>query len=241
MVDWDDLDVADYDLAVADVGGGLRELTIPASLPDGSYRAVFRVLAGVAPATTDVILNYQSNHDFDWRNGTVISAGGDAEWYYATQTDVEDAISAAGLAIASNMENADTSPVVARIQRAGDYADALMNGRLSAFGYAVSSGGIDISASGDAEILKQISVGIVIAQLCRWRILQVPDFAGNPQATISKIADNHWKDADAMLDRIMTGNIALSAERISAGAEDNSMALDISGRPVYPGAYGLLP
>lgn len=167
--------------------------------------------------------------DFPITNGSLLESS--SGWYYADQTAVEDALSAAGLSIISNMENDSTDTNTSRTQRAGLIADARMNKRLGRIGFTIP---FDLSDDDDALILQQISVAFVITLLCRWRVLQLIDAAGQPRSVIDKMADGQEKWAEAQLDDIAWGRIDLTATRSVTGPQDNAAALDIRGLPMYP-------
>ena len=144
--------------------------------------------------------------------------------------------------IASNMENTDTLTNTARLLRAGENADAAMDGRLRAMGYTTP---VSLADAADANILQQISVSLVVAQLCRWRLLQTQDAVGNAIAVITKLGDNNLNWAHNQLLDINQGVTQLAATRVKTGPQGNEGALDTRGLPVYPqlppGWGGLFP
>ncbi len=153
-----------------------------------------------------------------------------ATWYYAAQTAVDDAISAAGLRIMSNMENTDLLANTARILRAGLNCDAAMDARFRSWGFATP---LSLSDATDASILEQISVALVIAQLCRWRVLQVTTEMGS-YSTISKMSSNFADWADNQITEIGLGRIKLRAARKGFAPADNAGAVTVTGLPLYP-------
>lgn len=150
-------------------------------------------------------------------------------WYYANQQDVTDAISAAGLQIASNMENQDTSTNTARIARAGAFADGIMNGRFRSLNFTIP---LPLTDASDVQILKQISVAIVLVQLSRWRIITISDPTGvtNGRSVLTQFADKNQKYANDMMQDIAQGIILLTAPRTTnaSGSSDECV-------PIIPG------
>jgi hypothetical protein len=152
-------------------------------------------------------------------------------WYYATKSDVEDAISVTGLTIASNMENTSTLANDDRIIRAGTFADAWMDGRLKVMGFTTP---VSLSNANDVEILRQVSVYLVLLQLGRWRVVQTIDPAGNAYSTLKKLGEEWYKAAEDILCRIDNGNILLSATRSMTMPQSNATSLDSTGVPINP-------
>lgn len=214
-----------------------------ASVTDGTYVTLWLdspiydgadvLLASTSSNLKDAANNFLADFsNFSLTNNSIQSPSTAAEWYYAAQSDLTDAMSSAGVQMASNMENTSTATNVARINRSGVFADAYMDSRLAVMGFTVP---IDLTANTrDAVILKQISVALVMIQLCRWRLLTVVGFDGNPATTLEKFSGNWFKYANDMLEDISNGRLAMTATRSIAGPLDNADALTINGLPMYP-------
>lgn len=75
FVAWSDAAVADYDIALASVGGDLYAGDFPSGIPAGTHvRVNYYQRAGATPAITDLLL---SSKEFGW-TGSTLSVGGGA-------------------------------------------------------------------------------------------------------------------------------------------------------------------
>lgn len=207
METWADANIANYDVALADVGGDQYTADMPSSLPTGyNYRAYYYERAGGTPAITDLLLH--RSPAFHW-NGVVSTAAspGTAEWYYANQDDLEDAMGALNLTIASNQENTDTDTDTSRVQRAGELCDATIDARLYQFGYTTPLANMDDAT---VQLMKGISVNLVAYKLNVWRAVQSGDKRSH--RALDLLMGDWMREARAQITRIGIGLEHISAD-----------------------------
>lgn len=161
-------------------------------------------------------------------NITMTDAAGTVSWEYANEDDVIDAIATNNLIIATQLDNGDESIDTDRLLRAGTWADSYINSRLGKMFTTPLS-----NLSDDAtQLLKTISVNLVIWQLSSWKILQYAD----NRVSAKKLYDSFKEQSDNDMQDILGGIVLFSATTLSVAdaPEGNKDAIDISGQRMYP-------
>lgn len=160
-----------------------------------------------------------------------------ASWLYANQDDVEDAIGTYNLKVQSNQEDDADQANVARIQKAGNWADAYMHKYLNGVYVTPLT---NLSAE-DRIILQEISVDLVIWKLSRWRTFQLPPVEDGDDRELKKAEDffvTVKTKAEDQLSDLVAGIITLNSnvgrQSVVTAPATNADALDISGQRMYP-------
>lgn len=207
--DWQDANLATYDVATDYLGGGRYQFTVPAALPAGAtYQAAFKVPTTIGtPALTDTKLS--DEFEFRW-NGSSASepAPGAADWYYADQDDVIALIGEANLRIISNVGDDDSTIDTARVQAAGEWADALCNLRFKSLGFDVPLA--NTNADTDALVTE------ANARLTAWKLYEARMLAamqGKTPTEIGKIAEENKRMADDFFRGVTYRTIPITADR----------------------------
>jgi hypothetical protein len=203
-------DIAGYDIPLTSGGGDYYSADFPTDIATGvDYDVVYYEYAAVAgtPTIADLVLDRRAVR---WGGVTTASLIGGADWYYADQQDVVDLIGSDTLRMISNEPTAasDTAANTNRIQRTGEFVDAMIDGRLATMGYVTPLE--DMSAATEL-IMANLSAGMVVRELNRPRQL-----LNEKRPTLNSI-DMRIRDAisgaEGILKQIGLGLIQITATR----------------------------
>lgn len=151
-------------------------------------------------------------------------ATSEASWFYGNQQGVRDAIGEKALVAISNEPDAASPDAIdaARVQRAGELVDQIIDARLAALGYVtpVEVDGVPLNDASLAEhptriLLKDVSAKLVALKLNEPRMLlslSRPD--ARNAAQIDKILDEHRRAAEMTLNKVGWRQINLRADRL---------------------------
>lgn len=214
MVAYVNADIGTYDVPLTYVGGDAYSLSIPDDLPTGTdyVVAVYRPTLIGTPAIADTKL--PDEWEFRWNGSTALDVPpGDAAWHYANQTDVEALIGESALRIISNVGDTDTTTDTARLQTAGEWADAWMDARFATLGY--------VTPLEDTDAGTDLLVAEANARLTVWKLNQARVIANNmgkTPAEIAKVIEENKKMADQFFRDLTMRRITITAERLYSRA-----------------------
>ncbi len=207
-----DGNITAYDVPLTYFGGDAYGLDVPTSLPvDGYVAAIYKPATAVsAPTTTD--LKLPDEWEFRW-NGTATStpAPGAADWRYALQQDVVNLLGANNLRIISNVDDDDAAIDTARVQAAGEWADAWMDARFASLGYVTPLAG---TTAGTDLLVTDANVKLTVWKLNLGRV--IASVAGKTPAEVAAVMNEHKKEAEDFFRSLSMRSITITANRLYA-------------------------
>lgn len=213
LVAWVDLNVDTYDIALAFVGGDAYAFTVPTTLPTNkTYTVAFYKRATSATPATTGDTKLSDEWEFGW-NGTTstVAAPGAADWRYALQQDVVNLLGANNLRIISNVDDDDAAIDTARVQAAGEWADAWMDARFASLGYVTPLTG---TTTGTDLLVTDANVKLTVWKLNLGRV--IASVAGETPAEVAAVMNEHKKDAEDFFRSLSMRSISITADRLYA-------------------------
>jgi phage gp36-like protein len=146
-------------------------------------------------------------------NDELEEAAAGTGWHYADQDDVVALIGESALRIISNVGDTDTTTDTARLQTAGEWADAWMDARFATLGY--------VTPLEDTDAGTDLLVAEANARLTVWKLNQARVIANNmgkTPAEIAKVIEENKKMADQFFRDLTMRRITITAERLYSRA-----------------------
>jgi hypothetical protein len=131
------------------------------------------------------------------------------EWTYADEDDVVALLGEANLRIISNVDSDDSATDSARIQAAGEWADAWMNARFATLGYETPLAGMDAGTT--------LLVAEANARLTAWKLNQsrlIASVTGKTPTEIAAVLDEHKRLCDQFFRDLSMRVITITADRL---------------------------
>jgi hypothetical protein len=200
VVAWVNANIATYKIALADQGGDLYSVSVPADLPRGiDYDAIYYKQVGGSPAITDDIL---TREQFTWRGNIDSEDLGDGG-EIISQDDISDFLGTLNLAIESQQDPDATTTDDAHVQRAIVKAEARVKAVLgNNFKIPLAVSGVLVRSASSSVALPLVKVAAVEYAsfwLNKWRQVQSLGETRMSQAAISALGAAWESDADEQL------------------------------------------